>query len=56
MSGYDLGSLLRSKVFENSLNCLVFRIISKLLLDGVKETIFENISFWEDYEQSEFHL
>ena len=54
MSGYSPGSLLRPKVFENSLNCLVFRIISKLLLDGVKETIFENISFWQDYERSEY--
>ena len=54
MSGYSPGSLLRPKVFENSLNCLVFQITSKLLLDGVKETIFENISFWEDYERSEY--
>ena len=54
MSGYSPGSLLRPKVFENSLNCLIFRIISKLLLDGVKETIFENISFREDYERSEY--
>ena len=54
MSGYSPGSLFRPKVFENSLNCLGFRIISKLLLDGVKETIFENISFWEDYERSEY--
>ena len=54
MSGYSPGSLLRPKVFENSLNCLVFRIISKLWLDGVHATIFENISFWEDYKQSEY--